>query len=153
MVYQWKSGSHLRTNAQIAGEQCAALEAEGRLTASELVEVNRPKDAPLHGVFEWRDKVAGSLWREHQARHIINSLEVVRVEQEPVRAFFNIEVKSPNYYHLDTILQEQDKTSALLETALRELRALEKKYGQLSQLAAVWSAIDTAEAEGMDKSA
>lgn len=152
MVYQWKSGSHLKTNAQKAGELCAALEAEGRLTASELVEVNRPKDAPLHGAFEWRDKVAGNLWREHQARHIINSLEVVRVEQAPVRAFFNIEVKSPNYYHLDTILQEQDKTTALLETALRELRALEKKYSQLSQLADVWSAVDAAEVEGMDKS-
>lgn len=143
MVYKFKAGSRLKADAQKAGEQCAALEAEGRLTAAELVEENRPKDAPLHGSFEWRDKVAGQLWREHQARHIINSLEVVMEEggAEPVRAYFNIAVRDPNYYHVQTIMREQSMTDAMLLTALRELKALEKKYAQLEALADVWAAL------------
>jgi len=149
MVYKFKTGSRLKADAQKAGEQCAALEAEGRLTAAELVEENRPKDAPLHGSFEWRDKVAGQLWREHQARHIINSLEVVMEEggAEPVRAYFNITVRDPNYYHVQTILREQSMTDAMLLTALRELKALERKYAQLEALADVWAALRSVKEE------
>jgi len=60
---------------------------------------------------------------------------------EPVRAYFNITVRDPNYYHVQTILREQSMTDAMLLTALRELKALEKKYAQLEALADVWAAL------------
>lgn len=144
-IYAIKNGARIKTSAQIVGETCAALERKGELTAERLVEVSRPKDAPLHNEFEWRDKVAGQLWREQQARHIINSVVVVSEDKEPVRAFFNIDVKSAEYLHIETIMQSADSTDALLRTALRELSALEKKYGQLSALAEVWNAIRDAQ--------
>lgn len=143
MVYRFKSSGYLSgAYAQAAGEQCEELAREGRLTAKNLVEINRPEDAPLHKAFEWRDGVAAENWREHQARHIIGSLELVREEAQPVRAFFNIVRSEPEYKHIETILQREDDTERLLRTALGELSAFQRKYHQLKALANVFAAID-----------
>ena len=142
MVFKWKQGAHQKVSAQVAGEMCAALEKEGRLTAQTLVEVNRPEDAPLHKAFEWDDTEAAERWREHQARNIIHSITVVREEQEPVRAFFNIVTTAPQYESIETIVQTEDKYAALMKMALRELIAFKKKYEQLKELAPVFDAIE-----------
>lgn len=143
MVYKFRKGSYIRADAQAAGEMCEQLEAQGKLTAEELLNANRAEDAPLHDSFEWDDSVAAESWRMQQARHIINSLEIVTENREPVRAFFSIIRSEPNYRHIDTILQRQDDTEALLKMALSELQAFQKKYSQLMELAAVFSAIDS----------
>ena len=142
MVYQLKPGSRIKTAASVVGAECERLEREGRLTAKELVKESRPKNAPLHNEFEWRDKVAGELWREHQARHIINSVVIINERKEPQRVFFNIEVKEQEYYSVDTILQSEDKRDALLKTALRELEAFQMKYAQLQELCGVFEEIE-----------
>lgn len=143
MVYKFRKGSYIKADAQAAGEMCEQLEARGKLTAEELLNANRAEDAPLHDSFEWDDSVAAESWRMQQARHIINSLEIVTENREPVRAFFSIIRSEPNYRHIDTILQRQDDTEALLKMALSELQAFQKKYSQLVELAAVFSAIDS----------
>ena len=142
MVYQFKAGSHIRADAQVAGEMCERLAAEGRLDAKTLVEENRPEDAPLHGEFEWDNDAAADRWREHQARHIINCLTVKVEEREPIRAFFSIERSDPQYKHIDSIMRSKSETESLLEMALSELRAFERKYAQLEQLAKVFYAIE-----------
>lgn len=142
MVYAFKSGSHIKANPQIAGEMCERLAAEGRLTAAELVEENRPEDAPLHAAFEWDNDAAADKWREHQGRHIIASLTVKADRKEPVRAFFSVVRSDPTYTHIESILQSQDMTDLLLKTALAELTAFEKKYAALTALAGVFAAID-----------
>ena len=147
MVYQLKSGSRIKSSAAVVGAECERLEREGRLTAKELVNESRPKDAPLHNEFEWRDKVAGELWREQQARHIINSVIVINERKEPQRVFFNIEVTKQEYHSVETILQSEGKRAALLKTALRELEAFQTKYAQLTELCGVFDAI-TALKEG-----
>lgn len=141
MVYSFKSGSHIKADAQAAGEMCEKLAAEGRLTARELVEENRPESAPLHGEFEWDNDVAADSWREHQARHIIGCLVIKAEKKEPVRAFFNIQRSEPTYSHIESILQSRDETESLLRTALLELEAFERKYAMLKELAGVFDAI------------
>ena len=143
MQYSFKPGSHITVNAQVAGEMCERLAAENRLTARDLLDENRPEDAPLHGAFEWDDSVAAEAYREGQARHIINCLQIVEAEKkEPVRAFFNIVQAQREYHHIETILKDEQSTSALLQTALKELDAFRKKYRQLSELAPVFDALD-----------
>lgn len=142
MVYSFKSGSHIKADAQAAGEMCEKLAAEGRLTARDLVEENRPESAPLHNEFEWNNDVAAESWREHQARHIIGCLVIKAEKKEPVRAFFNIQRSEPTYSHIESILQSKDETESLLRTALAELTAFERKYAMLKELAAVFEAID-----------
>lgn len=142
MVYAFKTGSFIKADAQAAGEMCEKLAAEGRLTAKDLVDENRPEEAPLHNEFEWNNDLAADKWREQQARHIIGSL-IVKVEQrEPVRAFYNITRNEPNYNHIETILESTDNTEKLLKTALNELIAFKKKYEMLEQLSKVFDAIE-----------
>lgn len=142
MVYSFKTGAHIRADAQAAGEMCERLAEEGRLTAKNLVEENRPENAPLHGAFEWDNDEAAERWREHQARHIIGCLIVKAEKKEPVRAFFTIERSDPNYNHIESILESRDATESLLRTALAELEAFKRKYSVLTELAAVFQAID-----------
>lgn len=144
MIYQWKQGARIRANAQAAGEMCQELERNGQLSAKNLLDANRPEDAPLHSEFEWDDGIAAESWREQQARNIINSLIVKTDSTEPVRAFFKIENIGNAYHSINTILSEEDKTQKLLATALRELTAVEAKYRTIEKLSAVWESIRAA---------
>lgn len=143
MVYQLKSGCRIKAAADVVGAECERLEREGRLTAKELVNASRPEDAPLHGEFEWRDDVAGELWREQQARNIINSVIVINEKQEPQRVFFNIAVTEAEYHSVETIMHDENKREALLKAALRELIAFQSKYATLKELFGVFDAIET----------
>lgn len=143
-IYKWKSGSRLRVSAQVAGDECARLEGMGKLTPPDLVEASRAEDAPLHGCFEWNDEVAAELYRETQAGYIIRSIEVVPSGMtEPVRAFVSI-VESedrPRYVNTVMAVSEPDTREIVLQQALAELRAFERKYSGLQELAAVLDAI------------
>lgn len=150
MVYKWKDGSHHKVSAQVAGEVCAALEERGELNAQNLVDVSRPEDAPLHDEFTWNNDVAAELWRTEQARKIIQHISLKTETPTPVRAFFNIEVKSPNYESLNAIVKHEDKYAALLKTALRELEAFRRKYMMLSELELVMQAIEDVEKAASD---
>lgn len=142
MVYEWKAGSRVKADAQIAGEMCQMLESEGRLSAKNLLDLNRPEDAPLHGEFEWNDTIAAESWREQQARHIINSLVICPENSEPVRSFFKIENAGNTYQSIHTILHSKDSTEFLFASALKELKAVQRKYSAIQQLAKVWDAIE-----------
>lgn len=145
MVYQFKKGSQIKANAQIAGEMCERLSEQGNLTAKALLDANRPEDAPLHNEFEWRDGVAAEKYREAQARHIINCLIVEAEDNEPVRAFFNIVRTEAEYHHVEAIFKSLDDTEKLLQTALNELKAFQSKYKRLQQLAPVFDAMEQIE--------
>lgn len=145
MVYKFRTGSRITADPQLAGAQLERLEAENNLTAKALVDMNRPEDAPLHKEFEWDDTKAAEAFREQQARHIINSIEIVREEKEPIRAFFNIERTEPQYKHVDAIMRQEDTRNALLKTALREFMSVKRKYEQLKELAGIFEAIDAAQ--------
>lgn len=154
MVYQWKSGSRIKGNAQKSGElfeQLAATE-EG-LTAETLLTANIPENAPLHGDYEWEDSAAAHQWRLHQSRNFINSLVTVvqeDTEEEekpaPVRAFF-ITTEESKYEPIGAIVKEQTKYDRLLDTAFRELQAFRRKYESLKELKAVFDAINQAMAD------
>lgn len=144
MTFKWKAGARITVNAQVAGEMCSEMEKAGALTAQNLVNANRPEEAPLHEAFEWNDTEAAENWRVHQARHIINSIVLVTEEQEaePVRFFFKIEPKEANYESMPVIIRNEDKYANLLKIALRELEAFQRKYSQLEELETVFEAIE-----------
>ena len=143
MVYEWKEGSRFPVNAQVAGEMCAELEKEGRLTAKNLLDANRPENAPLHDAFNWNDDEAAELYREEQARKIIRCIVVKRDNvKEPVRQFINVEISERKYYSVDVLLKTESTRNIMLRTALAELKAFQKKYRILKELTNVFTAID-----------
>lgn len=145
MIYQWKSGARIRADANAAGAQFEALEKSVGLSAETVLDANRPEDAPLHDEFEWQDDIAAEEWRKHQARHLINCICITAESEDepeaPVRAFFKT-TESREYENLQTIITHADKRRALLETALRELTAFERKYHTIEALTPVFRAIE-----------
>ena len=146
MIYKWKAGARAPVSAQVAGEVCERMSANGELTPKALVDASRPEDAPLHKVFEWDDAKAAERYRESQAAYIIRSIEVKREDvTEPVRAFFTVPTEggtSYQYHSVDTILRSTDSRESLLEAAKRELEAFTHKYDQLVELAEVIEAAE-----------
>lgn len=143
-AYQWKRGSFVSGDAQVAGEVCSMLERRGDLTPKTLVDESRPDDAPLHGMFEWDDAEAAEMYRQSQARHIINNIEVVAVgDSKPVRAFVSLRVggQDRRYESTEVALSKPDSREMVLREALSELRAFERKYSRLEELADVLAAI------------
>ena len=147
MAYVWKSASHIKADANVAGRQCEELERTVGLTAKNLLDANRPEDAPLHNEFEWNDEVAAEQFREHQARHIIACLCVAparttkqREEDIQQRAYMKIAVEQP-YMSITTIVQSEDSYNGMMAIAKRELQAFERKYKMLKELSPVFDAI------------
>ena len=146
MVYEWKTASYIKADANVAGKQCEELEKTVGLTAKNLLDANRDENAPLHNEFEWRDDIAAERYRENQARHIIACLCVraettIGEQSEPVRAFLKIEPES-EYQSLNVILQSADSHSALLAMALKELKAFQKKYKTLAELKPLFDVLE-----------
>lgn len=141
--YSFAPGTRTKADANIAGAVCESLRGEGKLTAANLVEVSRPKDAPLHSAFDWNDAEAAEKWREQQARVIIGNLRVViDGDAEPIKAYFNLRAEKPEYESLEVILKRTDDTELMLRNALRDLNAFRAKYGRLKALANVFAAVD-----------
>lgn len=141
-MYKWKIEGLYGVDAQVAGNELERIYHEkGTLEPSVVVEQSKPKNAPLHSMFEWNDEAAAEKWREQQARNIIGN---VVVADEPngesfTRAFVHV---SDDYRPLSIVLDDRDMTEELLMTALRELRTFEAKYSELRQLAPVLDAIE-----------
>lgn len=136
MIYKWKPGTRAKADPQIAGEVCEKLEREGRLTAEELVNVSRPKSAPLHNEFNWNDKEAAELFRQYQARTLIAHLVIAEEDtgKEPTRAFFCVSEATSNYDSVQVVIEDVDKLRLLRERALSELIAIQRRYSMIQEL-------------------
>lgn len=148
MGISWVRGSCFKAKPEVAKQVMDELVAEGRLSPEELVEVSRPKGAPLHqDFFSLNDKEAAQKYREERARVMIASIIVTpeEEEQKPIRAFFNIERGTHEYLPVEIIYSDEQKKARLLEIAKRELLAFKVKYQNLTELAGVIRAIDELE--------
>lgn len=145
MVYEWKSASRIRANAQAAGELFEELERTEGLTARTVLNASRGEGTLLHGEFEWDDGKAAELYREDQAGHLIRSIVIVEEKEEkksePVRAYF-VTTDAGKYESLHTIMKAPEKTDVLIRNALSELKAFRKKYAGIEELAKIMDVID-----------
>ena len=145
-IYKWKSGSRVSADAQKVGEVCERLEKKGNLTPKALVDASRRKNAALHDLFEWNDEIAAEKYRETQASYLIRSIAVVSTgTSEPIRAFVSVTVNEQaterTYINVKRALSTNGTREEVLAIALAELRAFERKYKNLEELASVLAAI------------
>lgn len=117
-------------------------------TPQQIVERARDEGAELHKCFEWRDDVAAEKYRLHQARQITHHLVIQEPEpqedeeeRQPVR-FFHQTVNGTGYRPTEIIYRDENAYETLLETALAELKAFQRKYGRLKELSGVFGEID-----------
>jgi len=88
--------SSLRTDEE-AAKVGAVLEkrfGDGPIDAAALVRLAAPTRSPLHRYFEWDDAIAASEYRLEQAKSIMRSIAVVRVDasgnERTLRAFHSV---------------------------------------------------------------
>ena len=149
MVYQWKKGSKLSVSAQEVGEYLEQIRDRNGTITPEAV-LDNAKGSVLEPLFEWRDKKAAVSYRLTQARYILRSLEVTVTQAEPVevRAYTVVttqesdEAESRVYATIEEAMRRPEWRAEVLERAKRELRTWRERYKLLSELAAVFAAVD-----------
>lgn len=154
MVYQyaWRVNKY-PVDAQDAGEYIEEIHRQhGCVTAHTVLEASRDTGALLHPCFEWSDTAAAEAYRLEQARHLIGNLVTVKVEgeksdklstMETIRAFVSVS-QVPSAARFVPIREAMSNTvtrKTVLENALQELRAFQRKYDTLTELQPVFAAI------------
>lgn len=145
-VHRWRDGAGFGVAAEAAGAEVGRIEArDGVCTPAALVEESRPEDAPLHPAFEWDDPVAAERWREHQARGIIRSIEVVREGCEPTIAFVSVRTEhGRGYVDTASIAASAELHEAAKAEALAALRGWTRRYRHIVALDEVIFAVERA---------
>lgn len=95
MVYEWKTGSRIKANAQKVGEELEKIPVK---TAEKVVEAaSKRKNSELHKCFTWDDSKAAQEYRLEQARLVLRAVVTVvdvnvggQVETVKPRAFESI---------------------------------------------------------------
>ena len=145
--YSYRKGFNFKVSAQVVGETLEGLAKDGDLTSAKFLDASRPEDAPTHNLFEWDDSVAAERYRRQQATVAINSVEVQIVNEANASvisqaAFVNVISKAPakagTYTPIEVALSDENMRSTLLLNALNDLKALRRKYNQLSELSDVF---------------
>jgi hypothetical protein len=150
MVYAWKPARGFGIAAQVVGEAIAEMEAiHGECKPPHFVEAAKPKESPLHPLIEWDNWKAADAYRLHQARQVINSVIVIRVDNhelaKPIQAFVNItQGDSRGYVSTVFAMGDEEKRNTILENARRDLAAWRNKYQALSEFSELFVVIDRA---------
>ena len=79
--YTWREGARQVVEAEVVGATVEKIvAAEGSVTPSRIVQEAEPEDSPLHPVFTWDNDRAATAYRLTEARRLLSSLRVERVE-------------------------------------------------------------------------
>lgn len=149
-VYRWKPNSHIRLDAEVAGEIFERLRTHnnGRLTPEMVAAEAQPKTSPLHDHFEWNDHKAARAYRIDQASHLIRSIEVEQVvegQARPIRAYVSV-VRGEDRSYTSTAhaMADEELRAQVLDRAWRELEAWRDRHAELTEFARIITAIDQA---------
>lgn len=129
MKYVFREGRKPKgVKADAAAAELERIYATHReLKPSVIVDESRPKEAPLHPAFEWRDKVAAEEYRLWQARQIVRCVHVIEDgEKKAAPVFVHVRLEKDEdepakregaYHPVSVVVQNVD----LFERALSEL--------------------------------
>ena len=144
--YEWSPGYRVSIPPNVVGAEIqAACKEGGHLEEAEAVlERAKAKDNPIHGFFEWNDKVAGHQYRLEQARYLIRGLVITEDDDgnrvPRVKAYEGVQGGG----WVSTVMAAKSDTGRtfLLQKAEQELRQWQARYGALKELCKVSKRID-----------
>jgi hypothetical protein len=148
----WWPGRAKNVPAELVADLVRELEQEhGVCDPALLVDAARPESSPLHGLFLWDDAVAAERHRLLQAKGIIRSVRVTFHELAKTGpAFLNVvrvvpgEGEKRGYVRTEVALANKTMRDRVVQDALTQLKAWQKRYRMISELAKVIEAIDGA---------
>lgn len=156
MEIRFKKGTRIKSQAEDVYAELERVRGigGGDLSLQLLIEESKPKSAALHQDFTWVTAKAANHWRLHEARKLVQSIEIIRDDMPPTRAYESvriIEIKpevAPKAKHvfrtIEDIMRDPDTRDELLAQAFREGAAFRKRFHGLQELAKVFAALDEA---------
>lgn len=143
-VATWRSGPCVfKADAQKVADEISSIGLS--VKPEEIVDKARDENTELHKCFEWDDTKAAEKYRVYQARQIVCHLIVKEVNNEPqkqeVRFFYKTDSQE-GYKPTSYIIQNKDEYHKLLDRALTELKAFQRKYSTLKELDGLFDAIN-----------
>ena len=143
-VATWRSGPCVfKADAQKVADEISSIGIS--VKPEEIVDKARDESTELHKCFEWDDTKAAERYRLHQARQIVCHLIVKEVDdtaQKPeVRVFYKTD-NTEGYKPVEYIMRNEDEYHKLLDRALTELKAFQRKYSTLKELGGLFEAIN-----------
>jgi hypothetical protein len=146
--YRWKSWGNSKVKAEIVGKVIEKLHDKHQgVTPELLVEEAKKKRSPVHNLFEWDDTAAAEAYRVHQARLVLNHIEVVieRGEEVPlvIRAFHSVEYEEGRCYTtIKAARANEDLWEQIKDEALRQIKNWQETYRHIQEFEAIHQAID-----------
>lgn len=121
----------------------------GVLLPEDVVEAARPSESPLHRYFTWDNTEAARKWRIVEAQRLLRvTVTYIRTGKKEImhRVFCSLtsDRRQGGYRVTAEVLSNVDLRRQLLEDAREEMRFFTKKYHQLTELAAVFTAMKKA---------
>ena len=146
--------------AEVIRQELVSISAAsaGVLSPDAVVQRASDPESPLHSLFEWDDTQAAAKFRLVQAGALIRSVKISIVRMSTDAKVVNIEStrafvapvgerrsktnKTGGYAELGAVMSDVDRRANLLASVKAELLALRRKHESLTELAAVWKAVD-----------
>ena len=149
MAFEWKPDSRFSVGAQIVGERLESIKARrGAITPRAVVDDAKQKSSPLHKLFTWDDAKAADYWRVEEARKVIQSIVLVKVDGAPVaretRAFVHISTGGERYEPIQHAMAVAELRDEVLERARQEILNWRARYAAYEEFATVHAAVDEA---------
>ena len=112
---------------------------KGHVKADDVVADCRARTHPGYRLFEWDDSECGRLYRQEQAREL---LEIIRFDDgkpdaEPRRVFLNLTDPKDgerSYRSVEDVMASRDLQLQVLKSAERDLRLFESRYTDLIEI-------------------
>lgn len=135
------------TKARIAELQKIQATNGGVLYPADVVSFARNPKTALHAAFEWDDTKAAAAHRLEQARQLIRVVvDVEESERSDISVSAYVALRGDRkgeggYRSVSVLLRTARGRAAILDTAMWELAAFERKYAELQELCEVFAAI------------
>lgn len=144
--YTWRNGVSFRGDANLFAEQLQQLKApNGTIEVDEVLDAQRPEDAPLHEDIEWDDAAAAYRYRINTITDAMGALRVIPVDvvreepMPPVRALVptrtvDKENGTPRSYYFTVSTVEEEETNInemVRRQAISDLRSLTRRIASM----------------------
>lgn len=139
--YEWMKGRSRSVPAAVVAKIVQAIaDKEETCPPERLREEALNPASPIHGLFTWDIDLAAVKWQIHEARRIINSIEIVINEVERAPAFISIRVNEvTGYRSAITIMTSEVMYDAAMAEVRKVLAGWRRRYSHLGKL---WDEID-----------
>jgi len=119
----------------------------GFLRPADVVNYARSEDTALHEMFEWDNTKAAERYRLAQARSVIRVCVIVNENtSEKIRAFVSLssDRQAKNGYRaMAEVIDDEILKETMLNDALRDLQAFQRKYDDLRRNAQIGVVLQT----------